>query len=146
MANPKKPPATTANGIPVEHIDLVRKDVFDVVRKNVPALQEVIEGTRAWSNQQVKLYLALLDKVMPSLSQTHNINENLNLSVEDLSTEQLQRIAASAITPALPPIEHIPPVPLAPLPEEAIITPTAVAPAPPTDPNIYVPPKPKVTA
>ena len=53
-------------------IDLLRRGVFNVVKQNVPRVREVLQGTRQWNPQQVKLYLSLLNKVMPDLSQSHN--------------------------------------------------------------------------
>lgn len=79
--------------IPVEQIEDLRRGVFNVVKQNVPRVREVLAGTRKWDAQQVRLYLAMLNKVMPELSQSYNETHTKH-SVDDCTPEQLRAIIA----------------------------------------------------
>lgn len=74
-------------------IDLLRKGVFNLVKQNVPRVREVLQGTRQWNPQQVKLYLSLLNKVMPDLSQSHN-EHHVTKSIDDMSADELRSFIA----------------------------------------------------
>lgn len=81
------PPVT-----PVQ-VDRVRRSVLDVVRKQIPAVREVLDGSRNWNNQQVRLFGMMLNKVMPDLHHSFNEHTIENKSVDELSYEELMQIA-----------------------------------------------------
>lgn len=81
------------NAIPAEQIEDLRKGVFNVVKQNLPRVREVLAGTRKWDNQQTRIYLALLNKVMPELSQSY-AETNITQSVDGLTPDQLRAIIA----------------------------------------------------
>lgn len=82
------------NAIPAEQIEDLRKGVFNVVKQNLPRVREVLAGTRKWDPQQTRIYLALLNKVMPELSQSYS-ETNITQSVDGLTQDQLRAIIAS---------------------------------------------------
>lgn len=82
------------NSIPPEQIEDLRRGVFNVVKQNLPRVREVLSGTRKWDPNQTRLYLALLNKVMPELSQSYT-ETNVTHSMDDLTTDQLKAIIAS---------------------------------------------------
>lgn len=77
--------------IPVESIDDLRRGVFNIVKQNIPRVREVLQGSRSWNNQQVRLYLALLNKVMPELSQSY-AEQRTTHSVDEMTPDQLRAI------------------------------------------------------
>ena len=83
--------------IPASEIELLRRGVFNVVKQNVPRVREVLTGTRQWNPQQVKLYLALLDKVMPDLNHSYHQHDHKK-SLDELSVDELRRIAAQEVS------------------------------------------------
>lgn len=116
MAKSKKPKNSNGKGgviganailsIPPEDIELLRRGVFNVVKQNVPRVREVLTGTRQWNPQQVKLYLSLLNKVMPDLSQSYN-EHNHRKSLEEMSIDELKDLVASEVG-KLTAIENMP--------------------------------------
>lgn len=92
--------------IPPEQIELLRKGVFNVVKQNVPRVREVLDGTRQWNPQQVKLYLSLLNKVMPDLNQSYNEHHHTK-SMDEMSVEELKELVAKEVG-KLTTIEAIP--------------------------------------
>lgn len=89
-------------------IDLLRRGVFNVVKQNVPRVREVLQGTRQWNPQQVKLYLSLLNKVMPDLSQSHN-EHHVTKSIDDMSADELRSFIADEMKRTSVPHEPPPP-------------------------------------
>lgn len=89
-------PATSTQSalIPPEMIEQLRKSVFHTVKSQNQAVREVLAGRRTWSNQQVKLYLDLLGKVMPSLTQSHATVEHVDRPIENLSKDELRQLIA----------------------------------------------------
>lgn len=81
------------NSIPPEQIEDLRRGVFNVVKQNLPRVRDVLNGTRKWDPNQTRLYLALLNKVMPELSQSYT-ETHTSHSVDDLSPDQLRAIIA----------------------------------------------------
>jgi hypothetical protein len=88
------PPVT-----PVE-VDRVRRSALDVVRKNMPNVRAVLDGKKTWSNQQVRLFGMMLNKVMPDLHHSFNEHSIESKSANELTLEELQTIAAQALQPA----------------------------------------------
>lgn len=80
-----------------EQIALLQKGVFDVVKQNLPRVREVLTGHRQWNPQQVKLYLAMLNKVMPDLSQSHNTHDH-SKSVDEMTPDELRAVVADEIS------------------------------------------------
>lgn len=73
-------------------IALLQKGVFNVVKQNMPRVREVLQGTRSWNPQQVKLYLALLDKVMPTLN--HSVVDDRRKDVNEMTPAELRALIA----------------------------------------------------
>lgn len=122
------------NAIPPEQIEDLRRGVFNVVKQNIPRVREVLAGTRKWDPQQTRIYLALLNKVMPELSQSY-AETHTSHSVEDMSPQQLREIIAAetarAINPSAtiidttpieshPPSAGLRPSPILPPPDEPL--------------------------
>jgi hypothetical protein len=92
----KNPHPTKGMGLPAvtpQQVDRVRRSVLDVVRKNIPAVREVLEGNRKWDNQQVRLFGMMLNKVMPDLHHSFNQHTVENKNVDELTVEELMEIA-----------------------------------------------------
>jgi hypothetical protein len=80
---------------PIE-VDRVRRSVLDIVRNNIPTVREVLNGNRSWSNQQVRLFGMMLNKVMPDLHHTFNEHTIENKKAHELTIEELEQIAMQA--------------------------------------------------
>lgn len=87
------PPVT-----PLE-VDRVRRSALDVVRKNMHNVRAVLDGKKHWSNQQVRLFGMMLNKVMPDLHHSFNEHSIENKNPNELTLEELQAIAAQALRP-----------------------------------------------
>ena len=72
----------------------LRARAYNVVAEQTERAQEVLEGKRAWTNQQVRLYGMLLNKVLPDLK--HTFQEVHANKPEGMSREDLERIVAEA--------------------------------------------------
>lgn len=102
MPNVKKNPHPThGTGLPAvtpQQVDRVRRSVLDVVRKNIPAVREVLDGQRKWDNQQVRLFGMMLNKVMPDLHHSFNQHTVENKNVDELTVDELMEIARQGET------------------------------------------------
>ncbi len=83
---------------PIE-VDRVRRSVLDVVRKQIPAVREVLEGNTQWNNSQVRLFGMMLNKVMPDLHHSFNEHAVENKAAHELTFAELQAIARQANEP-----------------------------------------------
>jgi hypothetical protein len=109
MATYRKDPSPTKGGtgklpaVTPKQVDRVRRSVLDVVRSNIPAVRLVLAGKRHWSNQQVRLFSIMLNKVMPDLHHSFNQHSIENKDPNDLTLAELEAIAASALYPETSP-------------------------------------------
>lgn len=76
-------------------------------------VQSVLQGRKKWDAIQTKLYLAMLDKVMPNLTHTHRTTEDITKPLDQMTDDELRAFIAESKARAekaaeLPPIEHIP--------------------------------------
>lgn len=95
----KNPDPQRGGGLPAVtpvEIDRVRRSVLDVVRKNMPNVRDVLDGNRSWSNQQVRLFSVMLNKVMPDLHHSFNQHTIETKEVHELTLSELKEIAAQA--------------------------------------------------
>lgn len=93
--NPLKSTGSLPPVSPLE-IDRVRRSVLDVVRKNIPKVRSVLNGDSNWTNQQVRLFSTMLNKVMPDLHHSFNQHSHEHKKVTELSIDELQLIASKA--------------------------------------------------
>ena len=94
-------PTKSVGGLPPVtpmEVDRVRRSVLDVVRKNIPKVRRVLDGSISWNNQQVRVFGLMLNKVMPDLH--HRFNEHTidTKDVGELTISELEEIAARAGT------------------------------------------------
>lgn len=97
----KNPHPTRGNGLPPvtpQQVDRVRRSVLDVVRNNIPDVRLVLDGTKKWDNQQVRLFGMMLNKVMPDLHHSFNEHTVETKNMDELTIEELQEIAKQAET------------------------------------------------
>lgn len=95
-----RPPAVVeSSSITLEQIDGLREGVFEVVAANVVRAQQVLEGRHAWSGTQAKLFLHMLDKVMPSLNHTHRTSSVVVKPADEWTNEELAAFLASSSAP-----------------------------------------------
>jgi hypothetical protein len=95
------PHPTVGTGLPAvtpQQVDRVRRSVLDVVRKNIPQVREVLDGSRKWDNQQVRLFGMMLNKVMPDLHHSFNQHTVENKNVDELTVDELMEIAKQGDT------------------------------------------------
>jgi hypothetical protein len=95
------PHPTVGTGLPAvtpQQVDRVRRSVLDVVRKNIPQVREVLDGSRKWDNQQVRLFGMMLNKVMPDLHHSFNQHTVENKNVDELTVDELMEIAKQGET------------------------------------------------
>ena len=93
--NPVKSTGSLPPVTPIE-VDRVRRSVLDVVRKNIPKVRSVLDGSQNWSNQQVRLFSVMLNKEMPDLHHSFNEHSIEHKNVDQLSIHELEEIAARA--------------------------------------------------
>ena len=58
----------------------------------------VLDGTKKWDNQQVRLFGMMLNKVMPDLHHSFNEHTVETKNMDELTIEELQEIAKQAET------------------------------------------------
>lgn len=104
--NPTKSTGSLPPVTPIE-VDRVRRSVLDVVRNNIPKVREVLKGNKNWSNQQVRLFSVMLNKVMPDLHHSFNEHSVEHKNVDQLSIQELEEIARKADEGGEDVIEHI---------------------------------------
>lgn len=75
-----------------DEIAALRREMFEVVRRNLPEVEKVILGNKAWKSSQVRLYALLTERVIPKM-QSVSIEDNTQKRVEDLSIEELEALA-----------------------------------------------------
>lgn len=93
--NPKKGTGGLPAVTPIE-VDRVRRSVLDVVRKNMHNVRDVLDGNKSWSNQQVRLFGMMLNKVMPDLHHSFNEHSVELKELHQLTIEELEAIAVQA--------------------------------------------------
>ena len=95
----KNPSPTVGTGLPPVtplEVDRVRRSTLDIVRKQMPIVRQVLDGTREWNNQQVRVFGMLLNKVMPDLHHSFNEHTVENKQVHELTFDELNEIASQA--------------------------------------------------
>lgn len=75
-----------------DEIAALRREMFEVVRRNLPEVEQVILGNKDWKSSQVRLYALLTERVIPKM-QSVSIEDNTQKRVEDLSIEELEALA-----------------------------------------------------
>ena len=105
-ANPTKSTGSLPPVTPIE-VDRARRSVLDVVRNNIPKVREVLKGNKNWSNQQVRLFSVMLNKVLPDLHHSFNEHSVEHKNVDQLSIQELEEIARKADEGGEDVIEHI---------------------------------------
>jgi hypothetical protein len=74
-----------------EEIDNVRRHVLDTVKNNIPNVRAVLGGRVKWTNQQVKLFQIMLNKVLPDLSASMNEHIHRPKELGQMSREEIER-------------------------------------------------------
>lgn len=95
----KKPLKKTVTSLPQvspENIDYSRRQVLDIVQSNMGNVRAVLAGRLRWTNQQVKLFQIMMNKVLPDLSASMNEHIHKGRSLEDLSRSELEALVAKA--------------------------------------------------
>lgn len=76
------------------HVAAVRRKVYNSVIKNIVRADEVLQGKRKWTNQQVSLFTKMMNKVIPDLHHSvADVQHTFSGSVSDLPLEKLMEIA-----------------------------------------------------
>jgi hypothetical protein len=75
-----------------DEVAALRRDMFDVVKKNMGTVEQVLEGKKTWSPTQVRLFSLLTERVMPKLSSI-TVDDTSTKRLEDMSIEELEMIA-----------------------------------------------------
>lgn len=84
-------------GLSTKQIGELRAQVFQDMAAQIKSAFEVLGGSRIWSNQQVAVFKALLNKVLPDITANYHLIQNEDEDPRRLSRDQLERIAASAL-------------------------------------------------
>ncbi len=82
--------------VTVEEVDNVRRHVLDTVKNNIPNARAVLGGRLKWTNQQVKLFQILLNKVLPDLSASMNEHIHRRKPLKEMTREELQEFIAES--------------------------------------------------
>jgi hypothetical protein len=91
-------------------LGLIRQKITEIVGTNLEIASAVLSTTSdtTWSPQQVRLFGMLLDKAVPSLSQSNNLNLSANVDLASLSRDDLMRIALQGAPTTGATIDHQP--------------------------------------
>lgn len=79
-----------------EEVASVRRRAYNIISKQIPAIGEVLDGTREWNAQQVRLFSIMLNKVMPDLHHSFNEVSIEDKSLTELSISELESIVKQA--------------------------------------------------
>lgn len=82
--------------VTVEEVANVRRHVLDAVKNNIPNVRAVLGGKMKWTNQQVKLFQIMLNKVLPDLSQSMNEHITRPKALHEMSREELEQFVAES--------------------------------------------------
>lgn len=121
-----KPPAKNPEDAVLGVLDCIdpqdmigfQRQVFNIVREQLPRAREVMRGSRKWDNNQTKIFLAMLSKTLPDISVSRRYSEHTMKNITELSTDQLRAIVAAAeaqivdATPAPEPDQDLLPSPI----------------------------------
>lgn len=87
------------SGLPkvtIEEVDNVRRHVLDAVKNNLPNVRAVLGGRIKWTNQQVKLFQIMLNKVLPDLSASMNEHIHRPKELKEMSRSELEAFVREA--------------------------------------------------
>jgi hypothetical protein len=84
--------ATQAEGLTPQQIQGLRYRISMMVEDHLEIAHQVLLGLRDWSPTQARLFLGLLNKVVPDISANFHEHRVVS-SAEELSREQLEAIA-----------------------------------------------------
>lgn len=80
---------------PVE-VDRVRRNAYDIVRRTLPDVRRVLRSEIPWTNQQVRLFGMLLNKVLPDLHHSYTEHHHEHRQIHEMSVQELESIVANA--------------------------------------------------
>lgn len=72
----------------------IRLNISEKVVKHIENADKVLDGTVKWSPTQARVFVALLNKVVPDISATFHRHETAETDVNNLTIEELEAIAA----------------------------------------------------
>lgn len=76
-----------------QDIAIIRKQMANMVQDYLADVRAVLSGHRAWTNNQIKLFTLLTNKVVPDLHHSYTQIGIEGKSVSELTREQLEEIA-----------------------------------------------------
>lgn len=79
-----------------EEMDKIQRQVLDTVKHSLPAARGVLMGSIRWTNQQVKLFQIMLNKVMPDLSHSQVDVTRTDKDPNKMTREELEEIIRRA--------------------------------------------------
>lgn len=96
MPNKRTPTKASRAKVPVtlDEVDRIRREAHDIVHKSMPHVTQVLLGSRKWSNQQVRLFGMMLNKVLPDLSEAAISIKTTPDDLENMTIEELEMLAA----------------------------------------------------
>lgn len=71
----------------------IRGKVASIIDMHLPTAANVIAGHAEWTPVQARIFVAMLDKVVPNLSANHSIHDHRVQGIAQMSREDLERIA-----------------------------------------------------
>lgn len=77
-----------------EQVAMIRNQLTRLVTGHIGVANEVLAGSAKWDNAQARLFLALLNKVLPDLSASFQRKEVITKNLNELTREELERAAA----------------------------------------------------
>lgn len=86
-----------SNEVTPEAVANLRARIYNTVSTRLPEVDAVLTGRKTWSNQQVRLFTALLNKVTPDLSANFVKTEGTARKVGEVSRAELEAIVARSI-------------------------------------------------
>lgn len=119
----------SAPSIPPEDTALLQRQMFQIVRENMRRAGKVLSGHHKWGQTEVRLFLAMVDKVVPTVSESiTEISETMD--IESMSTEEINALLSAEISR-----RNAPPVDVTPLDMNIGDTPINFAPPPILNPR-----------
>jgi len=80
--------------VTVDEVDKVRGTVLNAVKDALPNARGALNGRIRWTNQQVKLFQIMLNKVLPDLSASMNDHLHKHRTIDQLTRDELMEIAS----------------------------------------------------
>ena len=97
MSKSGRPPnIVISNTVSPDQVDKLRLRVYNSVARHLSAADQVIQGKKKWDQVQLRLFLSMMDKVMPTLTHSHKTIEDVRKPLDQYTNEELLELLERA--------------------------------------------------